>query len=54
MEGDAKKIYKAILKSEKPGVKVYFKPLKKEDHATILHASIYEAFKVLFPRKTKK
>ena len=54
MEGDAKKLYKEILKGVFPEKNVYFKPLKKEDHATILHASIYEAFKILFPMESTK
>ncbi len=48
MEHDAKKIAQWLFKS---GLKVDFVPLPKEDHGTILHLSIYEAFKRFYPMK---
>ena len=48
MEKDAKTLYKALKKSGKQNLNIYFEHLTKEDHATILHSSVYNAFKLLF------
>lgn len=40
-----------VLKKIKPKLKIDYFPLEKENHATILHQSISEAFKKLFPFK---
>lgn len=49
MVKDAKEIA-AVLKSKK-GLKVDYFPMEEENHASILHLSINEAFKKLFPLK---
>lgn len=51
MEKDAAGLVKALLQSGKKNMKIHFVPLPKENHATILHNSIYEAFKILYPSK---
>ncbi len=48
MEKDAKTLYKTLKKSGKQNLNIYFEHLTKEDHATILHSSVYNAFKLLF------
>lgn len=52
MEEDAKKL-SDILKESKGNVTVFFAPLPEEDHLTILHNSVYKAFGLLNPKKTK-
>ena len=49
MVKDAKEIA-AVLKQKK-GLKVDYFPMEKENHASILHSSIGEAFRKLFPLK---
>lgn len=49
MVKDAKEMA-AVLKTKK-GLKVDYFPMEKENHASILHLSIHEAFKKLFPLK---
>ena len=51
MESAAEKLVKVLKKSGKKNLTVDFMPLPKENHATILHNSIYEAFKIQFPYK---
>jgi uncharacterized protein len=51
MEEGAAGLVKALKSSGKKNMKVDFVPLPKETHATILHNSIYEAFKILYPYK---
>lgn len=51
MERDAKGLVQALRQAGKPGLRVHFVPMQKENHATILHLSLYEAFKILFPLK---
>lgn len=51
MESAAEKLVKTLKKSGKKNLVVDFMPLPKENHATILHNSMYEAFKILFPYK---
>ena len=51
MEQDAADIAKALQQSGKKNMKVDFVPLPKENHATILHNSVYEALKILYPYK---
>ena len=48
MEKDAQQLT-AILRESNKKLRVDFLPLPKENHATILHQSIYEAFKIQFP-----
>ena len=51
MEDGAAGLVQALQNSGKKNMKINFVPLPKENHATILHNSIYEAFKILFPYK---
>ena len=51
MEEGAGSLVKAIRNSGKKNMKVDFVPFPKENHATILHNSIYEALKILYPYK---
>ena len=51
METVAEKLVKVLKKSGKKNLTVDFMPLPKENHATILHNSIYEAFRIQFPYK---
>lgn len=52
MEGDAAGLVSALKKSGKKNLQVDFVPLPKENHATILHNSVYEAFKIWYPSKS--
>lgn len=51
MEETAKELVKTIQNSGLKNLKVDFVPLMKENHASILHNSIYEAFKIAYPYK---
>ena len=51
MEEDAAGLILALQSKGKKNLKVDFVPLPKENHATILHNSIYEAFKIFYPYK---
>ena len=48
---DAKDIFEVFQKANKPNLKVDFLELPNENHATILHQSINDAFRKLFPYK---
>lgn len=45
----AKGVHRIVRKAGKENLTLHFKPLKKENHATILHESIYQAFKIMYP-----
>lgn len=49
MQKEAKKIYKYLRAAPNKPQKLEFNRMKKENHASILHRSIYEAFLRLFP-----
>ena len=51
MEESAAGLVKALQNSGKKNMKVDFVPLPKENHATILHNSVYEALKISYPYK---
>ncbi|HQW83784.1 MAG TPA: alpha/beta hydrolase-fold protein [Ferruginibacter sp.] len=51
MERDAKKLWNILNKLNRKNLKLDFVPLPDENHATILHESVYEAFKILYPYK---
>jgi hypothetical protein len=51
MEADAKALAEVLSKSGKPQMKVHFVPLPDENHATILHESVYRIFKLLGAKK---
>lgn len=48
---EAAGLYQSLALAEKDNLKVHYRFFEKEDHATILHASIYEAFKILYKKK---
>ncbi len=49
MVKDANSFYKALIKSSSKDFTVNFMRLDKENHATVLHQAINEAFRLLFP-----
>lgn len=49
MQKDARALYQLIEKANRKKTSIYFKLMEDEDHATILHRSIYQAFLLLFP-----
>lgn len=51
MEQDAAAIAKALQKSGKKNLQVDFVKLPEENHATILHNSVYAALKIRYPNK---
>lgn len=51
IEEGAASLVKAIKNSGKKNMTLDFVPLPKENHATILHNSIYKAFSILYPYK---
>jgi len=51
MEREAQKIYDILKKANKTHWKLDYKYLPDENHASILHQSITEAFKLLWPLK---
>ena len=48
---EAKELAELLKAANKPAWKLDYMPLPQENHATILHQSISEAFKKLFPYK---
>ena len=50
MKNDAKQLFENIQKSHK-NIHIHFATLQPEDHATVLHQSIYTAFKWLYQPK---
>jgi predicted alpha/beta superfamily hydrolase len=50
MEVDANLLADKIQGTKSSGVKVYFDYLPGEDHATIGHQAVFNAFKLLYPR----
>jgi len=51
MEGDAKKLAKVILKAKKKNTEFHFEFLPKEDHGTILHQAVGNAFELFYTEK---
>lgn len=51
MKKDAKKLVASLKKSTKQHLRLDYLLMKKDNHATILHSSIYEGFLKLFPFK---
>lgn len=51
MEADAKKLAEILQAAGKKNRKVFFNPMPEEDHATILHSSVYKAFAMLNAKK---
>jgi uncharacterized protein len=46
MEGDAKRLAKCLKTAKKDNIKVNFDYFGKENHATIFHQAVYNAFKI--------
>jgi predicted alpha/beta superfamily hydrolase len=51
MEVDANLLAEKLKNSKSKNIKVYFDYLPQENHATIAHQAIYNAFKVMYPAK---
>lgn len=51
MESEAKKLSEMLKRSNKKKLKTDFKFVADENHASILHQSLNEGFKLLFPLK---
>jgi predicted alpha/beta superfamily hydrolase len=51
MQAEAKQLAEILSKPATKKMQVEYFPLANENHATILHQSIQEAFKILFPYK---
>ena len=54
MEVDAHLLEEKIHKADNKKIKVYLDYLPTEDHATILHQAIYDAFKILYLKADNK
>jgi predicted alpha/beta superfamily hydrolase len=54
MEVDANLLAEKLRQAKNPNVKVNFDYLPQEDHATILHQAVFNAFRMLYPAKTEK
>lgn len=52
MEHDAKLLAEKLKSGESKNLKVYFDYLPDEDHATITHQAVFNAFRILYPKKT--
>lgn len=51
MEVDANLLFDKIKSGKSKAVKVYFDYLPEEDHATVTHPAIFNAFRILYPKK---
>ena len=51
MEKDAKLLAEKIKKSQSKNVKVFFDYLPEENHATVTHQAVFNAFRLLYPKK---
>ena len=51
MEDDARALVNKIKSVNNKNLSVAFDYLPKEDHATILHQAVHNAFKILYPKK---
>lgn len=51
MEDDAKKLADLIGEMKMKNIKIMYVPLPEEDHLTILHNSVYQAFELLHSKK---
>lgn len=51
MEADAKLLYEKIKQGRGKNVTVHFDYLPEEDHATVTHQAIFNAFRLLYPKK---
>ena len=53
MEVDANLLAEKIKNAKSKNVKVYFDYLPEENHATIMHQAVYNAFRLLYQSPTK-
>lgn len=51
MQREANEFYSLLQKANKPTLKTAYKLMTEDNHATILHRSLYEGLLVLFPYK---
>lgn len=51
MEQDAANLVQALQQSGKKNIQIDYVPLPNENHATILHNSVYAAFNIIYPYK---
>ena len=51
MEVDANLLFDKIKSGKSKSVKVYFDYLPEEDHATVTHPALFNAFRILYPKK---
>lgn len=51
MEIDANLLADKIKQTKSKNVKVYFDYLPEEDHATVTHPAVFNAFRLLYPKK---
>ncbi len=54
MEKDAELLYKKIKAAKNDAVKVWFDYLPNENHATVTHQAVFNALRILFPKKSDK
>ncbi len=54
MEVDANLLAEKLKNTKSESVNVYFDYLPQEDHATILHQAVFNAFRMLYLAKTDK
>ncbi|MEO7176668.1 MAG: alpha/beta hydrolase-fold protein [Saprospiraceae bacterium] len=54
MQAEATTLFDKLSQNESGHVKVYYDYLPQEDHATISHQAIFNAFRMLYPQNTKK
>lgn len=53
MEKDARLLAKKLKNGASQTVNVFFNYLPDEDHATVTHQAVFNAFRVLYPKKSK-
>ena len=54
MEVDANLLVEKIKATKSKNVKVYFDYLPQEDHATVMHQAVFNAFRLLYPKIDNK
>lgn len=52
MEVDANLLAEKLMTSKSKNVKVFFDYLPQEDHATVTHQAVFNAFRILYPART--
>lgn len=53
MEVDANLLYDKIIQGKSKTVKIYFDYLPNENHATVTHSAVFNAFRLLYPQNEK-